>query len=175
MEHKSKILIIGMGSTLLGDSAIGPRLVEDLKGDLDTSGYDFKTAHQGGWELLELIEGYDSAVIIDGIKSEDHDCGHVHIMTEDTFIETRNLSSVHDLDFRATLHFARELGIPIPDDLKIIAIEIVNDLVVSDQLSPPLTACYRNIYLEVLGYLIKTSTDKAGRSLPKNTERDEAV
>jgi hydrogenase maturation protease len=159
MVPKSKILIVGIGSAVLGDSGIGLRLVDDLHQDLGETDYDYQSIFKGGWEMLEVYEGYRNVVIIDSIVTGKFECGHIHFMNEGSYMETRNLSSSHDLDFKETLLFGRELGLRLPENIEIIAVEILDDLVIRDELSTELNNCYRQVYLSVLNYIREKMKD----------------
>ena len=66
----SGILVLGLGNPILGDDAVGifvAREIKRLAGE--RTGVTVKEASVGGFDLLDLLEGYRGAVIIDAIKT----------------------------------------------------------------------------------------------------------
>jgi hydrogenase maturation protease len=175
MDLKSKILIVGIGSHMLRDSGVGLRIVEDLKRDLGESEFDYQSVFKGGWEMLEVYEGYRSVVLIDSIMTGKFECGYIHFMNEDTYRETRNLSSSHDLDFKETLLFGRELGLTLPENIEIIAVEIMDDFLIHDELSPEMNNCYRQVYLAVLNHILDKFKDTLKGIYQNKESRHEKV
>nr|MBC8344119.1 hydrogenase maturation protease [Bacteroidota bacterium] len=68
MNNKTT-LIYGIGNEILSDDAIGPKLTWQLEKDLNLPNIKFETAFVGGLEVLEIINGYDTVVFIDAIKT----------------------------------------------------------------------------------------------------------
>ena len=142
-------LVLGLGNDILSDDAIGPKLVSRLERNESLPGIDFKTVAVGGIEVIDLIKDYDKVVIIDAIKSKKGIPGTVYQFTPTDFKETLHISSYHDMSFLAALEFAKEMDLNSPEKIDIIAIEIVEDLVFSDEFSPILKSKFEQIYKEV--------------------------
>lgn len=154
MEEKSdNILILGIGNDILTDDAIGPKLVRDLQKDLKQENISFMTAAAGGLEILEMIKEFYRVVIIDAIKTRDGIPGTIYYLTPANFKETLHISSFHDVNFLTALKLAEKLEISIPEQIDIIAIEIVEDLTFSNDFSKELAGKYDDIYLKIKGFL----------------------
>ena len=147
--NKQDTLILGIGNYILTDDGIGPRLIQKLQKAMDHPHVTFRTAALGGLEILELIRGYESVVIIDAIRTKDGVPGAIYKLTPAHFKETLHLSSFHDVSFLSALDLAEKMEIPIPNQIDIIAIEIVEDLIFSNEFSPPIAQKYELIYREV--------------------------
>ena len=145
-SHK---LIIGVGNDILSDDAIGPKLVKNLEENYPGNGWHFLTAALGGMEIVELLNGYSQAIIIDAIRTKNGVPGTVYHLIPEDFKETLHLSSFHDMNFLVALEFAKKMDLMLPRKINIIAIEIVEDLLFSNNLSPILSKKYDQIYLEV--------------------------
>jgi hydrogenase maturation protease len=89
-------------------------------------------------------------IILDAIKTKDGIPGAIYYLTPSHFKETLHVSSFHDVSFLTALDLAERLGIPIPDQIDIIAIEIVEDLTFASEFSPLIAKKYPRIYQEVL-------------------------
>lgn len=147
---KMKTLILGMGNDILTDDAIGPLLINDLSGIIGNRDVDFNIAFCGGLEIIEYISGYEKVIFIDGIHTNGGIPGDVYYYKPSDFQETSHLSSLHDITFLTSLKLGHTLGIQLPTDLHIIAIEIVEDMEFSMELTLPLKKRYPEILKEVI-------------------------
>ncbi len=147
--NRNKTLVLGLGNEILSDDGIGPKLVKDLAAVFDDPSLEFRTASCGGLEVMEHLSGFDRAVLIDAIRTGDGKPGDVYCFGPSDFRETSNLSSLHDVNFLTALKLARTLGIDIPSELHVIAVEIIEDLVFSETLTPVLDERYPDALGEV--------------------------
>ena len=147
--NKNKILIHGIGNEILTDDGIGPKLVKRLQVDLSDKDIDFETAFLGGLEVLEYIQGYETVIFIDAIKTKDGIPGTIYKLTPHNFKETLHLSSVHDVSFLTAINLGKKLNLEMPENIHIIAIEIIEDRVFDDKFSPQIQEKYEEIYKEV--------------------------
>ncbi len=147
--HRNKILIHGIGNEILTDDGIGPKIVKRLKGNLSNKDIDFKTAFLGGLELLEYIQGYDTVIFIDAIRTRDGIPGTVYQLSPENFDTTIHLSSVHDVSFLTSIALGKKLGLNMPGVIHIIAIEIVEDKIFNNDFSPLIQEKYDKIFNEV--------------------------
>jgi len=151
MEEKQKNkLILGIGNDILTDDGIGPKIVTELKNDIHKDHVSFMTAATGGLDILELIKDYNRVIIIDAIKTKDGIPGTIYYLTPSNFKETLHISSFHDVSFLTALKVAERLDIPIPEQIDIIAIEIIEDLTFSTEFSQPIADKYEEIYRAIL-------------------------
>ena len=146
---KQKTLILGIGNDILTDDGIGPRLVQALKKDIHKDNLDFMAIAAGGLEILEILKDYQRVIILDAIKTMDGRPGDIYYLTPDSFRETLHISSFHDVSFLTALKLAEKIDIPIPEEINIIAIEILEDLTFSTEFSRPISEKYEDIYREV--------------------------
>ena len=151
---RGKCLVLGFGSDALSDDGIPVRLVNDLKVVVSQNKFKFETSAVGGLELLELLEGFDKAVLIDTQLTSRRKPGEIHEFTPDNFEETFHLSSQHDLTFHEALRFAKEMGLSMPHDIRIIAIEIVENKKLSFEFSEEIDALYADILSQVRDLIV---------------------
>lgn len=148
MKTKST-LILGLGNEILSDDGIGPRLVNDLSdifGIIDT---DYIAAGSGGFEIMELISGYKKVMIIDSIHTTSGKPGDVYLLKTSDFKKTSNLSGIHDVNFLASLELGKVLGYTMPDEIHIIAVEILEDMEFGERFTPALEVKYPEILKKV--------------------------
>jgi len=150
-----KILILGMGNDILMDDGIGPRLVRDLSEMNINSKIRFNVACCGGLEMMEYIKGYDKVIFIDAIRTRDGKPGDVYSFIPSDFRETSHLSNLHDIYFLTALELGNKLELDLPVDLHIIAVEILEDMEFSEDLTLPLKKEYPRILKKVLSLVKK--------------------
>ncbi len=150
---KKSVLVVGIGNPILTDDSIGIRVVDDLKCSQDFPDFEFRTMCVGGLEVLENVQGFDTAIFIDAIKTRGGVPGDVYYFSVEDFRETLHLSNLHDVSFVTALELGRTLGLKVPKNVHILAIEIVEDMVFSDQLTPEIDKRYGAIIDEIKAWI----------------------
>jgi hydrogenase maturation protease len=140
-----KTLILGIGNDILTDDGIGPRLVKDIQKYRNPGNIHFQNAFIGGLEILELIQGYKKVIFIDAIMTENGVPGTVYSFTPEDFKETLHLSNLHDANFLTALELGKRMDMQLPSDIHIIAIEVIEDRIFSDQFSHGISKKYPEI------------------------------
>jgi len=152
---KSQTLILGLGNDILTDDGIGPKLVLDLQKEFSNEQYNFLNVCVGGLELLDHMLGYDTVFILDAIKTEHGKPGDVYFLSTKDFKETSHISNLHDINFLIALKLAEKLSITVPSNIHIIAVEIIEDRVFSENLSPEVEVQYLDIKKKVKEYICR--------------------
>lgn len=153
-----KTLVLGIGNDILSDDGIGPRLADDISSDFTNPDISFQTLALGGLETLDLIKDYDNVVILDAIRTEWGTPGDVYIYTPSDFKETQYLTNLHDIQFLEAIELGRKLGINIPENIWIIAVEIIQDRVFATEFSQEIRESYpmiRSKVCEILGTVLQ--------------------
>ena len=148
-----KTLILGIGNDILTDDGIGPKLCDFLKETFEAKPIKFEKLNVGGLEILEFIQGYETVIFIDAIKTVNGQIGDVYLFTPDNFKETLHLSNLHDTNFITALELGKSLDFKIPKKMYIIAVEIKEDMVFSEYFTEELSIKYHKLKQEVLDFL----------------------
>lgn len=156
--EESSTLILGIGNDILADDGIGPKLCDYLKDELTDGNFRFEKLNVGGMEVLEFIQDYKQVIFIDAIKTLNGKIGEVYYFTPGNFKETLHLSNLHDVNFITALELGNKLGFQVPEEMHIIAIEIKEDMVFSEDFSEELSCKYWDIKQKVTN-IIKELTD----------------
>ncbi|MBF0253134.1 MAG: hydrogenase maturation protease [Candidatus Omnitrophica bacterium] len=129
INQNKNILIVGVGSILKCDDAVGIRVVESLEKDYgigrSLEGVNI-TLHAGdisGLDLIKIFPGYDKIIIIDAAEmslspGEIRVFGAGEIVLSDAF----STNSTHGMSLKETLLLARNLDIPMKN-IKLIGIQ----------------------------------------------------
>lgn len=139
MTCPGKTVFIGFGSTALKDDGLPAHLIGHLATDPRFNHVTFLTSPVGGLELIPLFSGHSCAVLLDTVKTGKAAPGEVSHVIYPDFNETLHLSSQHDASFEQTLALGKKLGIPLPEKIHILAVEIVDNLTLGEGMSPAIT------------------------------------
>jgi len=131
-----KTLVLGLGNPILSDDSVGFRVVQELKAKFDKPGLTFVESSASGLSLLEVIIGYDKLIIVDAIQTEGGQVGEVYRFTLDNFIDTRHLTSSHGINLATALELGRKLGMALPQQIIIFAIEVADVTNFSEKCTP---------------------------------------
>jgi hydrogenase maturation protease len=125
-----KILALGLGNDLYGDDGVGHHVVRLLEEkwaarqappDADFS-VDFVACALSGLALLDVVVGYDTLVIVDTILRSEPVVGQIRILD---MPDVRDVPgpSPHYISVPQTLELGRSLGLKMPEEVKIVAVE----------------------------------------------------
>ena len=129
-----KTLVVGLGNPILTDDGVGVKVAYEVATALPSELSDLTTiteASVGGLRLMEMMVDYEKAIIIDAYMPMDRPIspGTIHRMTlEDlkSISPTQHSASAHDTTLVTALETGRQLGIGLPDEIVIFAIEVEN-------------------------------------------------
>ena len=153
---KNKVLILGMGNSILSDDAIGLIIAEKIYKFFEYESrnknheYFLELAETGGMNLLDIIKGYDELIVIDSVKTGKFEPGEVVEITPERGIGSHRLLSSHDVSLFECLKMGRELEHKMPDTVRIFGIEILNNEEFSEKLSPQIREKPEEITSEIL-------------------------
>jgi hydrogenase maturation protease len=120
-------LILGLGNVVLTDDGVGIHVARRAR-DLLREGEEIavEEAEVGGFFLLELLEGYDRAVIIDAIHLPDREPGEILVLPLGSFEATLHLVSGHEIDLPTAVGLGRSLGIEMPQVIQVVAVQVAD-------------------------------------------------
>lgn len=144
-----KTLVLGLGNPLLGDDAIGLRvsatLRERLAGRVDV---DVLDEEAGGLRLMEVMTGYDRAIVVDAAVTGGVP-GTVRCLGPDD-VPTQRTAIAHGIDLPRALELGRTLGLPMPSEVRVVAIEAARVLEFSHEMTPAVAAALEPAVAAVL-------------------------
>ncbi|MFH1411433.1 MAG: hydrogenase maturation protease [Candidatus Omnitrophota bacterium] len=138
-----KTLILGIGNEIRGDDGIGIHIAEKMRDILDPVKFDVRTTHGAGITWIDMMEGYEKAVIIDAMVSDKERPGTLLVIPEEKLRRNEEATSLHQMGLCAVLDAGRKIGVKLPSDLKILG-----------------------IYIKNAGYFSKDITEKLLRAIP---------
>lgn len=121
-----RTIVIGLGNPVITDDGVGIKAARALKGAHALTlpeGTDIEEAYAGGLGLLDLMEGYERAIIIDAMVTGDKAPGTVQRLCLSELPVTRNIVCSHDTGLTTALEMGRLLGMAVPSEISIWGIE----------------------------------------------------
>ncbi len=127
---------MGLGNPIRKDDGVGCLVATALKQRLAGLHVDVTEASVAGLGLLDLITGYDKAIIIDAIQFENGIPGEVHRFEAKALPLTRHSGTPHDINLAEAVEIGRKLGILLPKRIVIYAIEAKDVTSFSEECTP---------------------------------------
>ena len=143
------VIVIGLGNPILCDDGVGWRVAHEVREYLAGSGelsarvfVNVVEACVGGLSLVELLVGYDQAVVVDAILTEGGVPGSVYQFDLDDLPGTLNTASAHDTNFATALRALRRFGAVLPNNraISIVAVEAMDVWTFAESCSPAIEA-----------------------------------
>jgi len=135
-----KTLVLGLGNPILSDDGVGLQVVRQLKDRFDKPDLGFVESSAAGLDLLDQIAGYDKLIIIDAIKTEGGEAGQIYKLSLEELSQTYHLASPHDINLATALELGRRLGMALPQEIVIFAIEVVDVTTFGEKCTPIIEA-----------------------------------
>jgi len=131
-----KTLILGLGNPILRDDGVGIKVAKEIGRRLISSSIEVKEASIAGLDLLELIQGYTKVVLIDSIQVKGRTPGEIIPLDLNDLRPTIRLSSPHDVNFATALELGKKLGLNLPQEIRIYAIQVEDISTFDENCSP---------------------------------------
>jgi hydrogenase maturation protease len=149
-------IIIGLGNPILTDDSLGIQAIRELSHRLQgREDIAFCELYSGGLDLMEAMVGYERAIVIDAAYTKQLEPGTIFPARPNDLIQSRNTCSNHSASIQIALEFGWKAGLPLPQDIRIWAVEAADVETFSENLTAPvrraLPALIENILREIDG------------------------
>ena len=134
--NRVKSLVLGLGNPILSDDGAGIRVAQYIRQHYHRQGVTMMEASQAGLNLLDLIAGYDKLILVDAIQTGNRDIGAVYRLEASDLDATRHVSSSHDINLTTALELGKRLGMDLPQEIVIFAIEVRDVTTFSEDCTP---------------------------------------
>ena len=149
-----KTVIVGLGNPILADDGVGIKVAEELRtliGHRDD--VDVNQAYAGGLRIMDVVMGYDKAIIIDAMLNQNGVPGEIRKFGLEDFAATKNLFSTHDMDLNSAFELAKITGYKVPNEVIIWGIEALDILTFSEELTEVVAASVPTVVQNILADL----------------------
>lgn len=131
-----KTLILGLGNSIRCDDGVGNRIAQILENEISDPQVTVTETNAAGLGLLDLLTGYERAIIIDAIQTQKGKAGQVHRLSLHDLAVPHYLSATHNIDLATALELGTRLGLALPEEVIIFAIEAADVTTFSEECTP---------------------------------------
>jgi len=170
-----KILILGLGNTILSDDAVGIYAVRELKKLCGESvlirqvlsGLDIAELSAGGIGLLDAMTGYRRVIIIDSIQTFGGPPGTItHFLLDEGSFCPVNGGDPHSINVQTAVRLGLQCGYDMPERIEVYSIEAADGTTFSEKLTQTVAAALSILIRKILENLAEEKEimvqDKAG-------------
>ena len=118
-----KTIIVGLGNPLVTDDGVGIVVARRLRQTLTDSQVEIEEAYAGGLRLMDVLVGYDRAILVDAMVTQGGEAGTVRTLSLRDMVATRNTVSSHDTNLALALELGRLAGLRLPAEIALVGIE----------------------------------------------------
>jgi len=144
-----KTLLLGLGNPILKDDAVGLKVVRELGEKMTEKEVHVEEASFANIEILEAIGSYDRLIIVDSIKTSRGRPGELYSLSLEDLQSTLHLSCPHDINLATALELGKRLGMHVPEEIRIYAIEVEDNQTFSEICSPSVEEAIPRIVEEI--------------------------
>jgi len=146
-------LVIGIGSPIISDDAIGIRVAEEIM-KLGLPNVDVEEASVSGLDLIEKMLDHEPVIIVDAIVTKELEPGEVVVLMPDVFSSTVHGTNPHETNIATALELGRRLEPErFPKKIYFVAIRALNTIDISEEMTPPVKAALPVAVKKVLSLL----------------------
>ena len=156
MPGGGRTVVLGLGNPVLSDDGVGLAVVAALQrllAETPVRGVDVLGTTRAGFELIDILRGYARGVLVDCIVLPDPHPGRVRRLTVDGVSGCARLVNAHEMSVGTAFRLAEQMGIPMPGEVEIIAIEAGDTSTISERLTPPVQAVVEPLAREIYEHL----------------------
>ncbi len=139
MTRPAKNLLLALGNDLLGDDGAALAAARTLGKEFGPPFLDVVETSEAGLALMEVLTGYERALLMDSVQTGAHEPGTVIEFKPGDFRKVV-APSPHYAGIPEVFGMAERLGIPLPSELRILAIEVANPFGFADRFTPGVQA-----------------------------------
>lgn len=139
----AQIVVLGLGNPVLADDAVGLKVAEALERLLSARpvpGVTVLASTRAGFELIDMLQGFRHALIVDALELPEPRAGHVQLLDMAHVEGSVRLIMMHEISITAAFELAAKLSIPMPEQVEIYAVEAADTRTLSEELTPEVAA-----------------------------------
>jgi hydrogenase maturation protease len=137
MTVDGRALLLGLGNTVLSDDGVGVyaarRAREALTAD---DAIDIVEAEVAGFALIDILDGYQRAVIIDALVRAGGQPGAIEIFDLESVPPSSHLARGHEIDLPTAVALSRQMGGDPPGDIWVVGVLVLDVYTVGECCTP---------------------------------------
>ena len=120
------IAVLGVGNELAADDGVGVHIVRSLRSLIPDTHVSCLESQRGGMDILEQLEGFEQAFVIDAACSRLNPPGTIsRFAIRAPFAQTSS-TSLHTISLDAVLSLGALAGMHVPDQVILYTIEVAD-------------------------------------------------
>ncbi len=131
-----KTLVLGLGNPIHRDDGVGNQVAQVLASEINSSEVTVVETSSSGLDLLGLMAGYPRVIIIDAIQTRSGKAGQIYRLSPDDLATPGYCSGAHSLDLVTALELGSRLGLVLPREVIIFAVEVADVTSFSEGFTP---------------------------------------
>lgn len=140
MRGNGRIAVIGLGSPIMCDDAVGLRVSEEIQ-RMGMDDVDCFQEAVGGLDILPIIHGYTHAIVVDAIQTGEYGPGTVMLYDEHDFDEVIANAATHDVNLPTAIKIGHKMDPELmPETIQFVAIEVQDIKTVTETMTPEVEA-----------------------------------
>jgi len=151
-----RIAVLGLGNPVVSDDRAGLAVAQRLSRLLEEAPLENVSvleSQRGGFELIDLLSGFTHAVLVDCLSLPDPMPGRIRRLRLQDVAGSARLINAHEISIGDAFELARRMGLPMPENVEIFAIEGGDTSTLSEEMTPAVAAVIdplaRAIYAEL--------------------------
>ena len=144
-------LVLALGNDILGDDGVAFAAAERIEALLGAEVAVVRSS-EAGLALIELLEGYRRALLLDAVVTGGAPVGTIHEFGPEDFRKI-TAPSPHYAGLPEVLALAERLEIPLPRELRILALEVEDPYTIREGLTPEVDAAVPALVMRACGIL----------------------
>lgn len=137
-ERTDTVLIVGLGSPIMSDDAIGLEVVDEIE-RMGLPGVETRQEAIGGLDIIPVLWGYRNVIIVDAIQTRQYEPGTVMFFNPEDFDDTIGDASAHDINLATAMRIGRQVEPEMmPDKVRFVAVEAEDIATVNEGMTPKL-------------------------------------
>lgn len=162
MTDTKLLCLLGVGNDVRMDDGAGIRVVQRLSEDSDLKhrDIDFKYLNTGGFDILDEIDGYETAIIVDAADMPEKGLSPGEIIHIDdlSILDVKGSAGVstHSIGLLRVLKYASDGNYRVPNKIEVYGIQVLETDYFSETLTPDVAKgvekCYILVKKRILDY-----------------------
>ncbi len=152
VSTSNRTVVLGLGNPVLCDDGVGLAVVAALRQLLKAApipGVDVLASTRAGFELIDLLRDYRRAILVDCLALPNPQPGRVRRLSRDDVSGSSRLVNAHEVSVGVAFQLAEQLGIPMPTEVEILAVEAADTCTIVERLTPAVEAAVDPLSREI--------------------------
>lgn len=150
------MVVLGLGNEMLTDDGVGIAVLRAVRERFIGKDVpvDFIETNEMGLSLLDFLEGYGHAIIIDSILTGQCEPGTISIFDRETF-DRPAACNPHHMGLDEMLELAEKVDLEVPKTFDVVAIEVKDAFSFAERLSPEVETVLPKVVTRVVKLIDK--------------------